>query len=86
MAEDEVQLDGDPRNLARAILRAARETYREARGNLEDLDSLRSSLKEEVPKLSKEMVEALEPGVRDVYLMNALEIMAMTYARREARG
>ena len=30
-------------------------------------------------------VEALDPDVREVYLTNALEVMALSYARRELR-
>jgi len=85
MAEEQIQLDGDPRNLAKAILRAAKETYRETHGNADNSRRFRSALKDDIPKLARQMVDALKPDVRDVYLMNALEIMALTYAKRELK-
>jgi hypothetical protein len=85
MSGTDIQLDGDPRTLARAILRAAREAYRERHDGVGDWDEMRGELETEVPKLAKEMVAALEGEVRDVYLMNALEIMALSYARRQSR-
>jgi hypothetical protein len=81
----DIQLDGDPRTLARVILRAARVAYRERNGAVGSWEEMRKDLETEVPKLAKEMVSALEGEVRDVYLMNALEIMALSYARRQSR-
>ena len=86
MEEDRIRLDGDPRHLAKAILRAAKETYRETHGRVDNTRRFRTALKEEIPRLSRQMVEAMERDVRDVYLMNALEIMALTYAKRELKA
>lgn len=85
MSGTDIQLDGDPRTLARVILRAAQEAYRERHGDLGSFDEMRGELETEVPKLAREMVSALEGEVRDVYLMNALEVMALSYARRQSR-
>ena len=81
----QIQLDGDPRKIAKAIYQAARETYRGKHGKLEEWDTMRSDMESEVPLLAKQMVEALDPDVREVYLTNALEVMALSYARRELR-
>jgi hypothetical protein len=81
----EIQLDGDPRKIAKAIFQAAKETYRGKHGKLEEWDAMRTEMESEVPLLAKQMVEALEPEVREVYLINALEVMALSYARRELR-
>ena len=85
MANDEIQLDGDPRKLAMAIFRAARESYKRKDGDLKDAARFQEELDEEVPKLAKEMVEALEQDVRDVYLINSLEVLALTYARQQKK-
>ena len=85
MAPDEIQLDGDPRTIAKAVLRAANETYRGQHGRLGNWDDMRAFLESEVPKLAKQMVDAFENDVRDVYLMNALEIMTLSYAKRTLR-
>ena len=42
-------------------------------------------LEEEVPTLAKQMVESLAAQGRDIYLINALEIMSLSYARRETQ-
>ena len=81
----EIQLDGDPRKIAKAIFQAARETYCGKHGKLEEWDLMRSEMEAEIPMLAKQMVEALEPEVKEVYLINALEVMALSYARRELR-
>ena len=81
----QIQLDGDPRKIAKALYQAARETYRGKHGKLEEWDTMRSDMESEVPLLAKQMVEALDPDVREVYLTNALEVMALSYARRELR-
>ena len=81
---ENLKLDGDPRRLATAIYRAALESYKEEHGDpLEGGDNLYKQLEEKVPPLAKQMVEALEPEIRDVYLMNAFELMALNYARRD---
>ena len=85
MAENEIQLDGDPRKLAMAIFRAARETCDEKHGRQRDWNQRKSALEAEIPKLARQMVEALEGDVRDTYLMNALEVMAITYAKQESK-
>ena len=79
----DIQLDGDPRRLAMAIYRAALESYKRNHGTLLDKADMTEKLRVEVPELAKQMVEALEPEVRDVYLMNAFELMALDYARRD---
>ena len=78
----DIQLDGDPRRLAMAIYRAALGSYKSEHGNPLERSDIKEK-KEEVPKLAKQMVEALETDVRDVYLMNALEVMALAYAERD---
>ncbi len=85
MADGDVQLDGDPRTLAKAIYGAAQEAYRGKHGGVSGWEEMRGALEAEVPKLAKQMVSALEADVRDVYLMNALEIMALSYAKRQLR-
>ena len=85
MANDEIQLDGDPRKLAMAIFRAVRESYKRRDGDVKDAARFQTELDEEVPKLAKEMVEALEKDVRDVYLINSLEVLALTYARQQVK-
>ena len=82
---DEIQLDGDPRTLALAIFRAALAAYREQHGDPDDPVRARAQLEVTIPKLARQMVEALEQDVRDVYLMNALEVMALNYAKRELK-
>lgn len=83
MAKDEIQLDGDPRKLAMAIFHAARETCGETHGRRDNWNRMKGPLEEEIPKLARQMVEALERDTRDVYLTNALEVMAITYAKQE---
>lgn len=83
MNEPQIQLDGDPRKLARAIYQAARESCREKHGRLSGWDNMKDDLEAEVPALAKQMAEALDSHVRDVYLINALEILALYYARSE---
>lgn len=83
MAKDEIQLDGDPRKLAMAIFHAARETCGETHGRRGNWNRMKGPLEEEIPKLARQMVEALERDTRDVYLTNALEVMAITYAKQE---
>ena len=80
---EDIQLDGDPRRLAMAIYLAALESYKSKHGNPLERSDVQEKLKEEVPNLAKQMVEALEADVRDVYLMNALEVMALGYAKRD---
>ena len=79
----DIQLDGDPRRLAMAIYRAALESYKTKHGNPLDQQDVLDKLNEEIPTLAKQMVEALDAEVRDVYLMNALEVMALGYAERD---
>ena len=79
----DIQLDGDPRRLAMAIYRAALESYKQKHGNPLDKHDVQEKLEEEVPTMARQMVEALEPEVRDVYLMNALEVIALGYAERD---
>ena len=79
----DIQLDGDPRRLAMAIYRAALEAYKSEHGNPLERSNIKEKMEEEVPKLAKQMVEALEAELRDVYLMNALEVMALAYAERD---
>ncbi len=83
MDNAQVQLDGDPRKLARAICRAARESCREKHGRLPGRDDMKAGMEAEIPALAKQMVEALDSHARDVYLINALEILALYYARSE---
>ncbi len=86
MPEDQVQLDGDPRTLARAISRAAQQAYRDKHGDVGEWDEVRAEIEDEVPKLAKQMVDALDREVRDVYLTNSLEVMALSYARRALKS
>ena len=81
MDNSQIQLDGDPRKLARAIYRAARESYLEKHGRLSGWDDMRADLETEIPALAKQMAETLDRHARDVYLINALEVMALSYAR-----
>jgi hypothetical protein len=85
MDNSQIQLDGDPRKLARAIYRAARESYLEKHGRLSGWDDMRADLEAEIPGLAKQMAEALDRRARDVYLINALEVMALSFARSELR-
>ena len=86
MDDAQIQLDGDPRTLARAIYRAARESCREKHGRLSGWEAMRADLEAEIPALAKQMAEALNSHARDVYLINALEVMALSVARRELKG
>ena len=79
----QIQLDGDPRRLARAIYRAARESCLEKHGREPGWDDMKASLEAEIPALAKQMAEALDSRARDVYLINALEVLALYYARSE---
>lgn len=85
MSNEQITLDGDPRKLAMAIFRAVRESYKRKKGDLKDTAAFQEELDAEVPKLSKEMVEALEPDVREVYLINALEVLALTYGKQQMK-
>ena len=85
MDNSQIQLDGDPRKLARAIYRAARESYLEKHGRLSGWDDMRADLETEIPALAKQMAETLDRHARDVYLINALEVMALSYARSELK-
>ncbi|MDA0747746.1 MAG: hypothetical protein O2954_14590 [bacterium] len=82
MPNNQIQLDGDPRTLAKAIFQAARESYREKHGKLGKWEDMKPEIETEAAKLAKQMVESLEPDAREVYLINALEVMALSYARR----
>lgn len=84
MAND-LTLDGDPRKLAMAIFRAALSSYRQKHGTLSDFAQARSEVEAEIPKLAQQMAEALDDDVRDVYLMNALELMAIDYMKDELK-
>lgn len=79
----DIQLDGDPRRLTFAIYRAALESYKSKHGKTLEGNNVREQLEGEAALLAKQMVEALEPEVRDVYLMNALEVMVLDYAERD---
>jgi hypothetical protein len=79
----DIQLDGDPRKLAIAIYRATLESYKSKNGNPLEGANIREELEDEAATLAKQMVEALDAEVRDVYLMNALEVMALSYAERD---
>ena len=85
MNEPQIQLDGDPRKLARAIYHAARESCREKHGRLTGWDDMKADLEAEIPALARQMAEALDSRARDVYLINALEVMALSVARRELK-
>ena len=85
MDNPQIQLDGDPRKLARAIYRAAQESYLEKHGRLSGWDDMRADLEAEIPALAKQMAEALDRHARDVYLINALEVMALSFARSELK-
>jgi len=80
---DDISLDGDPRKLAMAVFRAAMASYKQKHGNLSDIDKVRSDVAEKIPELAQQMAQALEDDVRDVYLMNALELMALDYMEKE---
>lgn len=82
---DDLVLDGDPRKLATAIFRAALNSYRQKHGGLSDFDQARIEMEEEIPKLAQQMADALEGEVRDVYLMNALELMAIDCMKNELK-
>ena len=86
MNDSDIRLDGDPRTLARAIYQAAREAYRDKHGRLTRRGDMKAGLEAEIPALAKQMAEALDRHARDVYLINALEVMALSVARRELRG
>ena len=47
---------------------------------------MKVDLAAEIPALAKQMAEALDSHARDVYLINALEVMALSVARRELKG
>jgi len=85
MADDGITLDGDPRKLAMAVFRAALGSYKQKHGNLSDFAHVRAEVEKEIPQLAQQMAEALEGEVRDVYLMNALELMALDYMREELK-
>lgn len=80
---DNITLDGDPRKLAMAIFRAALNSYKQKHGNLNNIDQARAEVEAEIPTLAQQMAEALDGEVRDVYLMNALELMALDYLKEE---
>ena len=80
---DDIQFDGDPRKLALAIYRAALASYKQKHGALHNPAQARIEIEAEIPKLAQQMAEALEGNVRDVYLMNALELMALDYVRQD---
>lgn len=80
---DNITLDGDPRKLAVAIFRAALNSYRQKHGIISDYGQARSEIEAEIPNLAQQMAEALEGEVRDVYLMNALELMAIDCMKDE---
>ena len=82
---DGIELDGNPRKLAKAIFQAARESYRERHNEVGSWEEMQVELEEEVPTLAKQMVEALEAQAREVYLINALEILSLSYARHELK-
>jgi len=84
MAND-ITLDGDPRKLAMAIFRAALNSYRQKHGNISDFNQARIEVEAEIPKLAQQMADVLEGEVRDVYLMNALELMAIDYMKDELK-
>ena len=80
-----LELDGDPRKLAMAIFRAAQDTCVEKHGNLKNRSRILSELEKEVPELARQMVEAIDRDARDVYLINALEVLALAYAKRRLK-
>ena len=82
---DDITLDGDPRKLAVPVFRAALGSYKQKHGNLNDSAQVRQEVEQEIPKLAQQMAEALEGEVRDVYLMNALELMALDCMREELK-
>ena len=84
MAND-ITLDGDPRKLAMAIFRAALNSYRQKHGNIKNIHQARIEVEAEIPKLAQQMADVLEGEVRDVYLMNALELMAIDYMKDELK-
>lgn len=84
MNQPQIQLDGDPRKLARAIYRAARESCREKHGRLSGQYDVKADVEAEIPALAKQMADALDSHARDVYLINALEVLALYYARNES--
>ncbi|MDE2888856.1 MAG: hypothetical protein OXR72_11620 [Gemmatimonadota bacterium] len=83
MDNAQIHLDGDPRKLARAIYRAARESYREKHIRAAGRDDVKAGVEAEIPALAKQMAEALDSHARDVYLINALEVLALYYARSD---
>jgi hypothetical protein len=46
---------------------------------------MKADLEAEIPALARQMAEALDSHARDVYLINALEVMALSYARSELK-
>lgn len=80
---DDIVLDGDPRKLGMTIFRAALESSKQKRGKFGDPDRMKQDVEADIPKLAQQMAQALEGDVRDVYLMNALELMALDCLRRE---
>ncbi|MDP6039347.1 MAG: hypothetical protein QGG64_12410 [Candidatus Latescibacteria bacterium] len=82
---DDITLDGDPRKLAMAVFRAALGSYKQKHGDLSNFEHVKKEVEQEIPKLAQQMAEALEGEVRDVYLMNALELMALDYMRDELK-
>ena len=85
MDNSRIHLDGDPRRLARAIFRAARESCLAKHGRLSGWDDMKADMEAEIPALAKQMAEALDSHARDVYLINALEVLALYYARTELK-
>jgi hypothetical protein len=78
----DIHLDGDPRRLAMAIYRAELESYKSKHRNPLEGNNVREQLEDEEALLAKQILE-LEPQVRDVCLVNALEVMAFDYAERD---
>ena len=79
---DDFQLAGDPRKLAEAIFRAALTSDQDKNGKSDDQNAVFSRVQSQIPELAQQMADALEGEARDVYLMNALELMAIDCARR----
>lgn len=83
MDNAQIHLDGDPRKLARAVYQAARASCREKHGRQAGRDDMKADVEARIPALAKQMAEALDSHARDVYLINALEVLALYYARNE---
>lgn len=85
MKKEEIQFNGDPRKLALAVFRAAFSAFKEKYGYSNDPVQIKRQLELTIPDFARQIVKALDQEVRDVYLMNAIEIMAINYTKQKIK-